>query len=48
MNKLFIQKSYFFVIEMSQDLSQHYVDKLKRVEQKLDNLRKARLGQRLT
>lgn len=30
---------------MSQDLSQHYADKLKRVEQKLDNLRKATLGQ---
>jgi hypothetical protein len=32
-------------VEMSQDLSKHYTDKSKRVEQKLDNLRKAALSQ---
>ena len=39
-NSLFI----FFRIEMTQDLTEHYVDKSKRVQQKLNNLRKAALG----
>lgn len=32
-------------LEMSQDLTEHTADKLKRVQQKLNNLRKAAMGE---
>ncbi len=39
-----IVKIELLIIECSQDLSEHYADKMIRVEQKVDNLRTATLG----
>jgi hypothetical protein len=34
----------FSLIEFTQDLTEHYADKMVRVQQKLENLRKAAMG----
>jgi len=40
-----IKKLYFILfVEMHQDLSEYHAEKMKRVERKLDNLRKSALG----
>ncbi len=41
----FFLSIFFFLIDFSQDLHEHYADKMIRVEQKVDKLRKAALGQ---
>jgi hypothetical protein len=43
-NSLDFHWTNLLIIEFNQDLSEHYADKMVRIQQKVDNLRIAALG----